>query len=44
MAPMIAMTRAATKPGAGLPVCVNPRAFIQRRPKTGGENQIPPMI
>src|SRR6267378_4343780 len=44
MAPMIEMTSAATKPGAGLPVCVIPRAFSQRRPNKGGENQIPPMI
>jgi hypothetical protein len=41
---MIEMTSAATKPGAGLPVCVIPRAFNQRRPNKGGENQIPPMI
>ena len=40
------MTRAATNPGAGFPSCsgFSPRAAIHRRPKTGGENQIAPMI
>src|SRR5207245_8760434 len=39
-------TRAAAKPGAGFPASSGfiPRAAIHRRPKTGGENQIPPMI
>src|SRR5437773_8355737 len=46
VAPMIEMTRAATNPGAGFPSCscFNPRAAVHRRPKTGGENQIAPMI
>src|SRR5437867_4730055 len=46
VAPMNEMTRAATKPGAGFPSCscFNPRAAIHRRPKTGGENQIAPII
>src|SRR2546425_4833153 len=45
-APIIEITRAAAKPGAGFPASSGfiPRAAIHRRPKTGGENQIPPMI
>jgi peptidylprolyl isomerase len=46
VAPMMEITRAAMNPGAGFPACsgFNPRAAIHRRPKRGGENQIPPMI
>src|SRR5438128_4421392 len=46
VAPMMEITNAMTKPGAGFPASSGfiPSAAIQRRPKSGGENQTAPMI
>src|SRR6266704_3651262 len=46
VAPMMDITKATTKPGAGFPASSGfiPSAAIQRRPNSGGENQTAPMI
>src|SRR6266571_8511451 len=46
VAPMMEIANATTKPGAGFPASSGfmPRAAIQRRPNSGGENQTAPMI